>query len=71
MFMGFPIMDNFSAVVFAAGIKIHKIKIGPFSDRNYLNFIIEDFKKQMSSIKVWVPFKFDMNGSKVIHNSVK
>ncbi len=31
----------------------------------------EDFKKQMSSIKVWVPFKFDMNGSKVIHNSVK
>ena len=29
----------------------------------------EDFKKQMSSIKVWVPFKFDMNGSKVIHSS--
>ena len=26
---------------------IHKIKIGPFSDRNYLNFIIEDCKKQI------------------------
>lgn len=27
--------------------KLHKIKIGPFSERNYLNFIIEDCKKQI------------------------
>jgi galactokinase/mevalonate kinase-like predicted kinase len=29
----------------------------------------EEFKKQMSSIKVWVPFKFDTNGSQIIHQS--
>jgi D-glycero-alpha-D-manno-heptose-7-phosphate kinase len=29
----------------------------------------EEFKKKMSSIKVWVPFKFDMYGSQIIHES--
>ena len=27
----------------------------------------EDFKKNMKSIKVWVPFKFDTEGSQIIH----
>jgi galactokinase/mevalonate kinase-like predicted kinase len=29
----------------------------------------EKFKEQMSSIKVWVPFKFDTEGSQIIHSS--
>ena len=29
----------------------------------------EEFKKKMSSIKVWVPFKFDTHGSQIIHES--
>ena len=29
----------------------------------------EKFKEQMSSIKVWVPFKFDTQGSQIIHKS--
>jgi len=29
-----------------------------------------EFKQKMNSIKVWVPFKFDFEGSQVIHNSL-
>ena len=29
----------------------------------------EEFRKKMSSIKVWVPFKFDTHGSQIIHES--
>ena len=29
----------------------------------------EEFKQKMSAIKVWVPFKFDMNGSQIILNT--
>lgn len=30
----------------------------------------KEFKQKMNSIKVWVPFKFDIDGSQVIHNSL-
>ena len=29
----------------------------------------EEFKKNMNSIKVWIPFKFDTDGSQIIHQS--
>ena len=31
----------------------------------------QEFKEKMEMIKVWVPFKFDEEGSKIIHNSME
>jgi len=30
----------------------------------------KEFKQKMNSIKVWVPFKFDFEGTQIIHNSL-
>ena len=38
-------------------------------NHSIIYFVTTTFKKKMSSIKVWVPFKFDTHGSQIIHES--